>query len=80
MSQLTSAEAQVLALMAAGLTNRQIASALGKTESTVKNQINAIYRKGPVVNRNEARAYARAGVSPEGDMPYGSASYQSARP
>ncbi len=46
-------EAEVLALMLAGHTNRQMAAELFISESTVKKHINAIYRKLGVRNRME---------------------------
>lgn len=46
-------ETEVLALMLAGHTNRQMAAELFISESTVKKHINAIYRKLGVRNRME---------------------------
>lgn len=49
--KLTPAEAEVVALLSRGLSNREIAAALGKSEGTVKNQLSAVYRKLGVNNR-----------------------------
>jgi pimeloyl-ACP methyl ester carboxylesterase/DNA-binding CsgD family transcriptional regulator len=51
---LTAAEAEVLALVAAGLDNRAIATRLGKAEKTVRNQLSAILDKLGVRSRAEA--------------------------
>lgn len=51
---LTPREGDVLRLLAQGLTNRQIAAALGISEHTVKFHVSAIYAKLNVSNRAEA--------------------------
>ncbi len=51
---LTPREGDVLRLLAQGLTNRQIAAALGISEHTVKFHVSAIYAKLRVSNRAEA--------------------------
>jgi len=57
-------EAQVLEMVARGLTNAQIASGLGVTIHAVKFHLAAIYRKLDVGNRTEAAAvYFRAALS-----------------
>jgi DNA-binding NarL/FixJ family response regulator len=56
---LTEREAEVLQLLAQGLANKQIATALRISEHTVKFHISAIYAKLEVTNRTEA---VRAGV------------------
>lgn len=43
--KLTPAEAAVVAQVVRGLTNRQIARVLRKSEPTVKNQLGSVYRK-----------------------------------
>jgi DNA-binding CsgD family transcriptional regulator len=48
---ITGREREVLALLAQGRTNRQIAEELFLSESTVKKHVNAIYRKLGVSNR-----------------------------
>jgi DNA-binding NarL/FixJ family response regulator len=53
---LTHREKETLALVARGLTNRQIASALFLTESTVKSHLASIFAKLGVSSRSEATA------------------------
>jgi DNA-binding NarL/FixJ family response regulator len=48
-----SAERRVAVLYAEGRTNAQIASALGVTSSTVRNQISAAYRKLDIHSKAE---------------------------
>jgi DNA-binding CsgD family transcriptional regulator len=61
--QLTSAEARVLGLLARGLDNAAIATQLGKSEKTVRNQVSSILGKLRVHTRAEAVALARdAGI------------------
>lgn len=55
---LTGREAEVLALLAAGRTNREIAGALVVAEPTVRRHVANIYRKLGTRNRAEATAYA----------------------
>jgi DNA-binding NarL/FixJ family response regulator len=55
---LTAREAQVLALIAAGRTNAQIAAALVVSLSTVKTHINNIFTKTGVTDRAQAVHYA----------------------
>ena len=49
--KLSPAEAAVVAQVARGLTNGEIARALGKSIGTVKNQLCSVYRKLGVKNR-----------------------------
>ncbi len=56
---LTPSERQVLALIAQGLDNEAIASALDKSEKTVRNQISSIFSKLGVQKRGEAIVRAR---------------------
>ena len=49
--KLSPAEAAVVAELASGLTNSEIARALGKSVGTVKNQLSSVYRKLGVKNR-----------------------------
>ncbi|MCZ7671033.1 MAG: LuxR C-terminal-related transcriptional regulator [Chloroflexi bacterium] len=49
---------QVLALIAEGKTNREIATALFLSEGTVRNYVSSILAKLRVSNRAEAAAYA----------------------
>ncbi|MBI3739912.1 MAG: response regulator transcription factor [Chloroflexi bacterium] len=51
---LTDREAEVLALLAKGLANKQIAASLGISEHTVKFHVSSIYTKLNVTNRTEA--------------------------
>lgn len=55
---LTAQEMQVLALIAEGKTNREIATALFLSEGTVRNYVSSILAKLRVSNRAEAAAYA----------------------
>ena len=55
---LTAREADVLALIADGLTNTQIAGRLFVTEATVKTHINHIFTKAGLHDRAQAAAYA----------------------
>jgi DNA-binding NarL/FixJ family response regulator len=57
-SDLTPQELAVLALVANGLTNRQIAAQLYLGEGTVRNYVSSILSKLDVSNRAEAAAYA----------------------
>ncbi len=56
--ELTSQEMHVLALIAEGKTNREIAQALYLSEGTVRNYVSGILSKLQVSNRAEAAAYA----------------------
>lgn len=51
---LSEREIEVLGLLAQGLANKQIASALGISEHTVKFHVSSIYTKLGVMNRTEA--------------------------
>ena len=57
LGRLTAQEGRVLALVADGKTNRQIAGDLGLTERTVKNYLSSVYAKLNVGRRAEAAAY-----------------------
>jgi DNA-binding NarL/FixJ family response regulator len=58
LASLTAREREVLDLIAAGLTNEEIASELVVTPGTVKTHVNHIYFKLSVRNRSEAVIYA----------------------
>ena len=61
-------ETQVLEMVARGLTNAQIAAALGVTVHGIKFHLAAIYRKLDVGNRTEAAAvYLRAALGSAGE-------------
>lgn len=55
-SLLTNREAEILALVARGLSNRDIAQELFVAESTVKSHLNSVYSKLGVKNRTQAIA------------------------
>ena len=57
-SKLTEQERRVLALVAEGRTNREIAQMLHLGEGTVRNYVSSILSKLGVSNRAEAAAYA----------------------
>jgi DNA-binding NarL/FixJ family response regulator len=61
---LTSREAEVLLLLADGLSNRRIARTLGIAEKTVKNHLAAVFAKLDVHDRTQAAVYAiKAGIT-----------------
>ncbi|MBV8931481.1 MAG: response regulator transcription factor [Kutzneria sp.] len=63
--ELTDRERAVLALVASGLTNAEIARRLSVSEATVKTHLNHAYTKAGLRNRAEAVRYARRnGLSP----------------
>jgi two-component system, NarL family, response regulator LiaR len=65
--ELTGREREVLALIARGQSNREIAGALYLTEGTVKGYVSQILDKLGVADRTQAALYAvRHGLAPEG--------------
>ncbi len=64
---LTARERQVLALLAAGMTNREVAERLVISEKTAGRHVENLYAKLGVHRRAEAaRIAAEAGLAPEG--------------
>ena len=64
-ADLSAREREVLALIAGGRTNAEIAIALGITDHTVVSHVRHIFDKSGVANRAEAAAYAvRNGLAP----------------
>jgi DNA-binding NarL/FixJ family response regulator len=59
-SDLTEQELRVLAYLAEGKTNREIADTLSLGEGTVRNYVSSVFSKLHVNNRAEAAAYAAA--------------------
>jgi DNA-binding NarL/FixJ family response regulator len=57
-AELSARERQVLGLVAAGRTNRQIASQLGISEHTVARHVSSIFNKIGVSSRTAASAFA----------------------
>jgi DNA-binding CsgD family transcriptional regulator len=51
-------EAQILALVAKGMSNREIGAELSISEHTAANHIRSILRKTECANRTEAASYA----------------------
>lgn len=56
--ELTPREQQVVCILAAGATNREIAARLGVREQTIKNRLSVLYRKLGLRNRLELAVYA----------------------
>jgi DNA-binding NarL/FixJ family response regulator len=63
-TQLSAQERKVLALVAEGKTNKEIATALGLSDKTVKNYLSHVFEKLNVSRRAEAAAYFARHRSP----------------
>ena len=57
-ARLTLREAEVLGLIAAGKSNREMATILRRSERTIERHIESLYRKIDARNRADATAYA----------------------
>ncbi len=57
-SNLTARELEILKMLAKGLTNKQVGSALGISDNTVRNHVNSIIEKLEVSDRTEAATTA----------------------
>ncbi len=67
---LTAREVEVLRLVAAGMTNREIAAQLSTTEATIKTHVSSILSKLQLANRVQATLYAlQEGVAPLREAP-----------
>ena len=66
--RLTRREGQLVSLLVEGHTNKEMASQLGVSDQTIKNQLTTLYRKAGVSNRLELVVFAfrngLAGVDP----------------
>lgn len=58
--KLSPAEYAVAAQVARGLTNREIAQLLGKSEGTVKNQLKSVYHKLGLSRRTRLMVFLRS--------------------
>jgi DNA-binding NarL/FixJ family response regulator len=58
LGQLTETEMQILQLVASGRSNKEIASKMVLTESTVKNRLSVLFQKINVADRTQAAIYA----------------------
>jgi DNA-binding NarL/FixJ family response regulator len=67
MDQLTHQEQKIVALVAQGLTNKEIAQRLGSSPLTVRNQVKAIMRKLELKNRVQVAYLSgqQANIKPE---------------
>jgi two-component system response regulator DevR len=66
LARLSPQEERILALVAEGRTNGQIAAELGLAEKTVKNYVSSILSKLEVARRAEAAAYLARHTQPDG--------------
>jgi two-component system nitrate/nitrite response regulator NarL len=56
--RLTRREGQLVSLLVEGHTNKEMASQLGVSDQTIKNQLTTLYRKAGVSNRLELVVFA----------------------
>jgi DNA-binding NarL/FixJ family response regulator len=74
LGQLGEVEVQLLKLVAAGLSNKEIATRLSFAESTVKNRLSMLFQKIGVADRTQAAIYAiSVGLAPAELLPRPSA-------
>ena len=73
--QLSGREREVLALLATGLANKQIARRLGITERTVKAHLTSVFQQLGVTDRTQAALWARQHLAfdPHADASLGNA-------
>jgi DNA-binding NarL/FixJ family response regulator len=68
--RLTRRERQLVSLLVEGHTNKEMASQLGVSDQTIKNQLTTLYRKAGVSNRLELVVFAfrngLGGIDPSG--------------
>ena len=65
LGQLTETEVRILQHVAAGMSNKEIASRLSLAESTVKNRLSVLFEKIGVLDRTQAAIYAIThGIAP----------------
>lgn len=65
LGQLTETEVKILQHVAAGMSNKEIASKLSLAESTVKNRLSVLFQKIGVLDRTQAAIYAiTQGIAP----------------
>ncbi len=69
MTQLSPQERKVLALVAEGKTNKEIAVALGLSDKTVKNYLSNVFDKLNLSRRSEAAAFFARRRSPSSERP-----------
>lgn len=61
--ELTEIELCLLRALGAGISNKCIARALGKSEFTVRNQLSSLFKKMNVSNRTQAAGWYRENVA-----------------
>jgi two-component system response regulator DevR len=71
-ASLSPQEQRVLALIAAGQTNKEVAQAMGLAEKTVKNYLSTIFEKLHVTRRSQAAVYYSQSIAPNAGTKPGS--------